>query len=139
MSVLAPDAEIDCPEAVLAMIERQARAWITGDFAPAAPDWHPQGELLAPGARVPLAQMAETIRAFHEDCRDLSITVTTAFAAPGGALVGLEWSWEVTRRSDGARSTTPDGIVVGMEGGLIRSWREYFDTAGTVEARRPPA
>ena len=135
MSVLAPNAKLDCPEAALAMIERQARAWITGDFAPAAPDWHAAGELLAPGARVPLAEMAGTIRAFHEEFADLAITVTSAFAAPGGTLIGLEWLWEVTRRSDGARSATPDAIVVEMERGLIRSWREYFDTAGAVEAR----
>ena len=135
VSVFASDAEIDCPDHVLAMIERQARAWITGDFGPAAADWHPRGELLAPGARVPLAEMAKTIRAFHEDFADLAIIVTSAFAASGGTLIGLEWSWEVTRRSDGARSATPDGIMVEMEDGLIRSWREYFDTAGAVEAR----
>lgn len=133
MSVFAPDALLDCPEATLAMLERQARAWISGDFAPAAPDWHPEGELLAPGNRVPLAAMADTIRAFHADFTDLAITITSAFAAPGGTLIGLEWLWEVTRRADGARSATPDGIVVEMEDGVIRSWREYFDTAGAVE------
>jgi ketosteroid isomerase-like protein len=121
------------------MLERQAGAWIAGEFdAAAEADWHQEGELLAPGgARVPLARMAEAIRNFHVDFRDLSITITTAFAAPGGGLVALEWLWEVTRRADGARSTTPDAIVVEMRDGLILSWREYFDTAGAVEAHHP--
>jgi ketosteroid isomerase-like protein len=132
--LLAPDARIDCPAPVLDLILRQARAWIAGDLALAAPDWSPRGVLTAPGAVVPFDRLGRAIEEFHEGYRDLRITVTSAFAAPGGTLACLEWLWATTRRSDGARSVTADAIVVEIEEGRILAWREYFDTAGSVEA-----
>lgn len=127
------DGSFDCPRATLDMLERQARIWVDGRFTEAARgDWHPEGELTAPGARVPLAELAGVIEAFHRDFGDLRVTITSAFESPGG-WIGLEWLWEVTRRSDGARSATPDAIIVERRDGLILSWREYFDTATAVE------
>lgn len=138
MSVFAPDAAVDCDPAQRAMLERQAQAWITGDFGPAAADWHPEGALTAPGARVPLAGLAEAIAAFHRDFRDLEVTITGAFATAAGDRIALEWLWTVTRRADGARSTTADAILVDLVDGRILSWREYFDTAGAVETHHSP-
>ena len=130
--ILAPDAVIDAAPDVVALIERQALSWIEGRFAPAAADWHPDGVLTAPGgARVTVEAMQGAMDAFHRDFRDLAITVTSALAAPGGRLAALEWLWEATRRSDGLRTATPDAIVVELDGGRIRWWREYFDTAPT--------
>ena len=126
------DGDFDCPQATLEMIERQARAWVDGNFAPAATDWHPKGVLTAPGNRVPVANLPKEIAAFHRDFGDLCVTVTSAFESPGG-WVGLEWLWDVARRADGARSVTADAIIVVRRDGLIREWREHFDTAGAVE------
>ena len=140
MSVIAPDAVLDCPPAVLAMIERQGRAWMENDFALAAPDWSPKGVLTAPGATVPHDEIEGAMQGFHADFTDLRITVTHAFAAPGGRLACLEWLWATTRRADGVSSVTADAIVVELEEGLITAWREYFDTAGSVETHhREPA
>jgi ketosteroid isomerase-like protein len=116
-----------------AMLERQAEAWKTGDFSVAAADWHPEGVLTAPGNRIPVAALPETVRQFHADYGDLDVTITNAFASADGSKVALEWLWTVTRRRDGLRSMTPDAIVIDLEDGLIRSWREYFDTATAVE------
>lgn len=116
-----------------AMLERQAGAWVSGDFAPAASDWHPDGVLTAPGNRVPLAALAETVRRFHADYGDLEVTITNAFVSADGRRIALEWLWAVTRRRDRARSVTEDAILIDLEDGLIRSWREYFDTASAVE------
>jgi ketosteroid isomerase-like protein len=126
------DGDFDCPQATLEMIERQARAWVDGNFAPAATDWHPEGVLTAPGNRVLVANLPKEIAAFHRDFGDLRVAVTSAFESPGG-WVGLEWLWDVARRADGARSVTADAIIVVRRDGLIREWREYFDTAGAVE------
>ena len=115
------------------MLERQAAAWTTGDFSAAAADWHPDGILTAPGNRVALADLAGTVRQFHLDYGDLDVTITNAFLSADGRKIALEWLWAVTRRRDGARSVTPDAIVVDLEDGLIASWREYFDTASAVE------
>jgi ketosteroid isomerase-like protein len=115
------------------MIERQARAWIEADFALAAPDWHPEGVLVAPGHLVAAADLGEEIERLHRDYRDLAITVVAAFESPGG-WVGIEWLWDITRRADGAASRTHDAIIVERRDGLIVGWREYFDTHGSVEA-----
>ena len=131
MSVVL-DGAFDCAEATLALIERQARAWVDGDFGPAARDWHPDGELTAPGNRVGLADLPETIARFRAEYGDLHVTVTSAFDSASG-WIGLEWLWDVRRLADGARSITPDAIIVERREGLILSWREYFDTAGAVE------
>ncbi|MCX5478263.1 nuclear transport factor 2 family protein [Kaistia geumhonensis] len=116
-----------------AMLERQADAWKTGDFTLASDDWHPNGVLTAPGNRVPFDALAGTIRRFHDDFVDLEVTITNAFASPDGTKIAFEWLWTVSRRSDGARSATPDAIIVDLEDGKILEWREYFDTAAAVE------
>ena len=130
MTRLAPGAALDAPPALLDLLDRQATSWMAGDFGPARADWHDDGVLTAPrGARVVVAGMQAAMDAFHRDACDLVVTITCAFAAPGGRLVALEWLWEATRRADGARTVTPDAIVVALDGGLIREWREYFDPA----------
>ncbi|MEO1016122.1 MAG: nuclear transport factor 2 family protein [Pseudomonadota bacterium] len=133
MSVFASDAKLNCNAATLAMLERQAKAWITADFTAAAADWHEEGELTAPGHRVPFDALKATVEAFHQEYTDLDITITSAFAPADGTQIALEWLWAVTRRSDGAPSVTADAIIVDLRDGLIVSWREYFDTAGSVE------
>ncbi|SHH00847.1 Ketosteroid isomerase-related protein [Kaistia soli DSM 19436] len=119
--------------ALLTMLERQADAWKTGDFTLASKDWHPDGVLTAPGNRVPFAALAETIRRFHADFVDLEVTITNAFASADGKKLAFEWLWTVSRRRDGARSATPDAIIVDLADGKILEWREYFDTAAAVE------
>ncbi len=128
------NGRFDCAEPTLAMLERQARVWTDGRFGiDAQRDWDLGGELTAPGARVPFADLARVVADFHRDFVGLRVTITSAFESPSG-WVGLEWAWDVTRRSDGARSVTPDAIIVERRAGLILSWREYFDTAGAVES-----
>lgn len=139
MKFIAPDAQIDCPPEVVEMLQRQAHAWTVGDFSEASGDWHPDGVLTAPGNRVPFEALARTITAFHRDYGDLVVTITTAFASADGKRIALEWLWEVSRRSDGARSVTEDAILVDLDArGKILSWREYFDTASAVEDHHTP-
>jgi ketosteroid isomerase-like protein len=138
VSLFAPDARLACPPEMLAMLERQAAAWESGDFTAAGNDWHPDGVLTAPGNRVPAARLAETVRDFQARYGALKVTVTTAFASADGTQLALEWLWEVTRLSDGARSATEDAILVDFADGLILSWREYFDTATAVEDHHTP-
>jgi hypothetical protein len=127
------EGRFDCPQATLEMLQRQARVWTDGRFFDEAQrDWDPEGELIAPGNRVPFADLARVVEAFHRDFTGLRVTITSAFQSPSG-WIGLEWRWDVARRSDGVRSVTPDAIIVERQDGLIRSWREYFDTAGAVE------
>lgn len=133
MIVFTPQAIAACDEPVRMLLERQARAWVEGDFSLAAADWHPDGVLAAPGNRVGFADLPRTVVDFHRDYGELHVTITNAFASADGRKIALEWLWAVTRRSDGVRSATPDAIIVDLEDDRIRSWREYFDTANAVE------
>ncbi len=124
------------PQPILDLVDRQARAWEEGDFAVAAGDWRADGELTSPAGRVPAHALEAEISSFHKYYADLSVTVKNVFASPDGGKVAIEWDWEVTRRSDGARGRTPDAIIVDLVEGKIASWREYFDLGGSVEAPR---
>ena len=59
--------------------------------------------------------------------------VGVAVGVGDGNKVAVEWTWEVSRRADGARSTTFDAIIVDLVDGKIKSWREYFDLSTSVE------
>jgi uncharacterized protein (TIGR02246 family) len=116
-----------------ALVDRQARAWERNDFDLAAADWLPEGVLTSPGGEFPAPILRATMNAFHEAYSDLAVTITNVFASPDGSKVAIEWLWSVARKSDGARSTTPDAIVVDLVNGKILSWREYFDLSTSVE------
>ena len=119
----------------LALVRRQISMWENNrDGVGAAADWCTDGELTAPrGVRVAAGDIAGVIRGWHELLTDLHVELTALFASPDGNWLAVEWSWHCTRRRDGARSVTPDAIVVELRDGRIASWREYFDTFGSVE------
>ena len=124
----------DAPSGVLALVERQARAWERNDFGLAASDWLPDGELTSPAGRVPAAKIEQELTNFHQRFVDLQVTILKVFASPDSKNVAIEWDWEVTRRSDGVRAVTHDAIIVDLVDGKIASWREYFDLGSSVEA-----
>jgi len=124
----------ETPQAILDLVDRQARAWERNDFALGAGDWLPDGELVSPAARVPAADLAREVSEFHRHYTDLEVTVLNVFCSADRSKVAIEWDWEVTRRSDGVRGLTHDAIVVDLVDGKIASWREYFDLGGSVEA-----
>ena len=122
------------PQEILDLVDRQARAWERNDFTVGAGDWLPDGELVAPGARVAAADLARELTDFHRSYTDLVVTVLNVFCTEDRSKVAIEWDWEVTRRSDGVRGLTHDAIIVDLVDGKIASWREYFDLGGSVEA-----
>ncbi len=117
-----------------ALVERQARAWETRDFAAAGADWLPGGELISPGGRVPASGLKDAIEGYARYFRDLKVTVTRTFVSADGSKAAIEWDWEVTRKRDGARGLTHDAILVDLVDGKIASWREYFNLAASVDA-----
>ncbi len=123
----------DVSDALRALVERQARSWEENSFELAADDWHPEGVLVSPAGLWRADALKEEMAKFHRDYTDLRVTIKNLFATADGSRLAVEWDWTVTRRTDGARGTTPDAIIADLEGGKILSWREYFDLSGSVE------
>lgn len=121
-------------EAIHALVERQVQAWEKHDFSIAADDWLPDGELTSPGGHAKVKDMQAVITDYFKSFRDLQVVVKSVFLSADGTKAAIEWDWDVTRRRDGVGGVTHDGIIVDLVGGKIKSWREYFDFSGSVDA-----
>lgn len=119
----------------LSLVRRQIAFWEDNrDDVGAGADWCADGELTAPRGVLVLADdIGTVINGWHELFEDLHVELTSLVSSADGEWLAIEWLWHVTRRSDGATSVTPDAIIVEFRDGKIASWREYFDTFGSVE------
>jgi ketosteroid isomerase-like protein len=122
---------------IRALVARQARSWERNDFDMGAVDWLADGRLVSPGGEWPIEQLRGQMTLFHAGYADLRVEIKNVFASADGRKLAIEWDWIVTRRSDGVRGTTHDAIIVDLRRGKIKSWREYFDLSGSVEAHGP--
>ncbi|MCU0511160.1 MAG: nuclear transport factor 2 family protein [Anaerolineae bacterium] len=116
------------PEAIHALIERQARAWERADLDAIPADFAPDGWLISPGGRW---QGPAAIRAaaagFFAVARDVRVTITRVILH--GETGAVEWTWSETRLPQGTRHTADDAVIFVLRGSQIIYWREYFDTA----------
>ena len=108
------------------LVNRQARAWEKRDFAIAANDWLPSGELFSPGGHVVKKDMQRAILDYFKNFTDLKVRVKEMFLSEDGTRLAIQWDWIVTRKQDHKRTTTHDAILVHLVGGKIVSWNEYF-------------
>jgi hypothetical protein len=118
-----------------ALVNRQVKAWEKNNFAIAAVDWLPNGELISPGGHVAAKDMQAAMTDYFTHFGNARITVKNIFLSPDGSKAAIEWDWEVTRLRDKARAVTHDAIIVDLKGGKISSWREYFDFGDSVDAK----
>ena len=109
-----------------ALVDRQVQAWEKRDFAFAADDWLPNGELFSPGGHVVKKHMQRAILNYFKNFTDLKITVNDMFLSEDGTRLAIQWDWTVTRKRDRKRATTHDAILVHLVGGKIATWNEYF-------------
>ena len=111
---------------VRALVNRQVQAWEKRDFAIAADDWLPNGELFSPGSHVVKNDMQSAILDYFKNFTDLKVTVNEMFLSEDGTRLAIQWDWTVTRKRDRKRATTHDAILVHLVGGKIATWHEYF-------------
>jgi len=111
---------------VRALVNRQVQAWEMRDFAIAADDWLPNGELFSPGGHVVKNDMQSAILDYFKNFTDLKVTVNDVFLSEDGTRLAIQWDWTVTRKRDRKRVTTHDAILVHLVGGKIATWNEYF-------------
>lgn len=119
----------------LELVRRQISFWETNsDESGGLADWLPEGVLTAPrGVYEESGSLPAVVDRWHEEFGDLRVELISMFGTADGRWLAIEWSWFVTRKSDGASGTTLDAIIVELRDGKIASWREYFDTFGSVE------
>jgi hypothetical protein len=120
---------------IMALVNRQVQAWEKNNFAIAAVDWLPTGELISPGGHVAAKDLQAGMTDYFKNFGDLHVTVKNVFLSPDGNKAAIEWDWEVTRLRDKARGVTHDAIIVDLKAGKISSWREYFDFGDSVDAK----
>jgi ketosteroid isomerase-like protein len=108
------------------LVNRQVQAWEKRDFAIAADDWLPNGELLSPGGHVVKKDMQSAILDYFKKFTDLKVTVNEIFLSEDRTRLAIQWDWTVTRKRDRKRATTHDAILVHLVGGKIATWTEYF-------------
>jgi ketosteroid isomerase-like protein len=111
---------------VHSLVNRQVQAWEKRDFAVAANDWLPNGELFSPGGRVLKKDMQRAMRDYFKNFTDLEITVNDMFLSTDGTRLAIQWDWTVTRKRDRKSMTTHDAILVHLVGGKIAIWSEYL-------------
>ncbi len=120
---------------VWALVNRQVQAWEKRDFAIAADDWLPNGELFFPGGHVVKKDMQRAILDYFKRFTDLKVTVNEIFLSKDGTRLAIQWDWTVTRKRDRKRTTTHDAILVRLVGGKIATWNEYFGRVQVVSRR----
>lgn len=111
---------------VQALVEAARRAWLTGDGDAFAALFTDQGEFIAPGHRwVGYSQIQQVVVEYATAYDEVAIEIRRIIQ--DGDQVVIEWSWQDREKSTGKRSQAEDAIVVDLEQGLIRRWREYID------------
>jgi ketosteroid isomerase-like protein len=113
-------------EHVRALVNRQVLAWEKRDFAIAANDWLPDGELFFPGGHVVKKDMQSAILDYFKNFTDLKVTVNDMFLSEDGTRLAIQWDWTVTRKRDRKSATTHDAILVHLVRGKIATWNEYL-------------
>ena len=109
-----------------ALVSRQVQAWEKHDFAIAADDWLPRGELFFPGGHVVKKDMQSAILDYFKNFADLKVAVKEMFLSKDRTRLAIQWDWTVTRKRDRKRTTTHDVILVHLVRGKIATWNEYF-------------
>jgi uncharacterized protein (TIGR02246 family) len=115
------------PDEMRAAIETQIRAWQTGDADLLAAGFTPNGEIVVPGKRIQGHDtLKATVKRFASRHRDVQVTLRQM--AFGLDCMALDYRWEDTKIETGERYIADDAVWVEFEGGLIRRWREYWDS-----------
>jgi uncharacterized protein (TIGR02246 family) len=117
-----------------ALVDRQLQSWQKADFSIAAGDWAPDGELVSPGGHLKKSEIQGAMTDYFKHFKDLNVVVKRVILSSDGREAAIEWDWNVIRIRDGAKAHSPDCIIVDLESDKIKSWREYFDFGGSIEA-----
>jgi uncharacterized protein (TIGR02246 family) len=111
--------------AVLALIERQARSWETGDEAAFLATLHDDVVFAYPGKRLGRDGVLATFRAWRRDFRDTKLHVHRVVI--DGAYFAVEYMFATTNVATGKRTAAGTVATGEVRDGKLRVWKEYLD------------
>ena len=110
---------------VRALVERQARAWETGDEAEFTGTLHAEVVFAYPGKRLTGAGVLKTFRTWKRDFRDTKMHVRRLLV--DGAQFAVEYTFATTNIASGKRTAAGTVAIGEIRDGKIVVWKEYLD------------
>lgn len=111
---------------VQALVETARQAWLTANANSFASLFADQGEFIAPGKRwVGRDQISQAVEEYAAAYDEVSINIRRIIQE--GNQIVIEWDWQDREKATGKRNQAEDAIVVDLEQGRVRRWREYID------------
>ncbi len=125
LAVITLAAETPDRALVQDLVERQARAWETGDEAEFLATLHPDSVFAYPGKRLDRAGALRVFREWTQGFRDTRLRVHRLVI--DGAHFCIEYKFSATRKETGFRTASGTVAVGEVRDGLIWVWKEYLD------------
>jgi hypothetical protein len=120
---------------VLALIERQARAWETGDEAEFLATLHAGAVFAYPGKRLTKEGVLRTFRDWKTGFRDTTLRV--AHVVIDGPRFSVEYVFSTTNRGTGVRTSVGTVATGEVRDGRLYVWKEYLDgRVSRMQAKR---
>ncbi|EKV02798.1 hypothetical protein Lepto7375DRAFT_5060 [Leptolyngbya sp. PCC 7375] len=108
------------------LVEAARQAWLTGNGNAFAILFNDQGEFIVPGNRwVGHHQIHQAVVDYAAAYDEVDITLHRVIQ--DGNQIVIEWTWQDREKTTGKYSRAEDAIVVDLDQGRIRRWREYID------------
>src|ERR1700752_1105511 len=116
-------------KAIKQIIERQANAWETADSEKIIVDFTDDCVFIIPGFSFRgKKQIKEMVESYFVEYKNVTVTIKRIIQ--NGNEVAVEWSWSELNKKTGKKAYAEDAIVIELEGGKIKYWREYVDKIG---------
>ncbi len=124
-AVRASAAEAPSRASVQALVERQARAWETGDEAEFLATLHADSVFAYPGKRLNREGALKMFRDWKRDFRDTKLKVHRLVI--DGRNFSVEYLFVTTNAATGKRTASGTNAVGEVKDGQIFVWKEYLD------------
>ncbi len=111
---------------VQTLVETARQAWLTGDGSAFASLFVDRGEFIAPGQWwVGRHQIHQALEDYAKAYDSVSITIRRVIQE--NASIVTEWHWQDREKATDKCTQAEDAIVIDLEEGRIRRWREYIN------------
>ena len=108
-----------------ALINKQAKAWETGDYKLFESILHDELVFAYPGRRMNKNETLQDFIDYHKSFNNTKIYINKIIV--DGNDVAIEWQFASTNKNTGNRTAVSDAIIGKVKDGKIIIWKEYLD------------